>query len=501
MAHRNSGSSREARLSLRQKNRSRAWEWSQKLLDTGISIWRLEWLKASVALADDRLISLPSATVKKRSVVSILRLLLGIASGFIIAYGYILLRRGGGQHGKLPASSTRIAAVHAEWSTRTRHLLSALDNSKQPVNAIILLGRLHRSNHKTLAIWRNQRLDNHSTSTPLVHPMSPSSCISALRDLPRLLVTGMAESKNIPLDLPFREHAAIAFRVVLGAVAARWWAANGLPRVEVYFAITGTADTTLLEKAIQKKGGRTVHVLHGQATGPNFLGHSDLAFFRSLYDAKTYSRLGCYGSCAVQCSSLPSLTRGNTGLLLLSNLAHPMNPDFRRRPLQDELTLLACVGAAARKIGSACLPLFWKPHPVLKDLTFEERSVLRAAASKEGFTELPAESDAIEVAAGCRWVLSTPSTVALDLLQAGCLSIILDPQGSVLDTALTKLPIAPVRSGAASVAAFLEQIDDENVYSEVFWNAFNMVRPARIFDMSSSYIEVEERPYYKRLVG
>jgi len=472
----------KARLALRAQNRSRAWEWSRRAVETTASVWRLEWIKAAVALAEDRLDPLPPPYEKRSPVVSRWRIALAMVVGFVIAVGYLLRQRGGAGQAKLLPDITRIAAIHAEWSTRTRHLLTAIDTADPAVGAIILLGRLRRTPEETATLWKRSRPGSRVASLPLLLPMSPRTCLAALRDLPGLLQEGVASSSYMPLALSFREQVAISFRVVLGSVAARWWKDNRVgPSTEVFFAITGTADTTLLEYAIQQTGGLTVHALHGQATGPNFAGVSNLALFRSRHDAAAYSQLGCYGRCEVQSVPQPKPRRGKAGLLLLSNLAHPMNPDFRRQPLRNELALLACAGSSARQLGAAARPLLWKPHPVIAELPEEMRATLRAAAFQEGFTELPPEADPLSAAADCRWVLTSPSTVALDLLRSGYLSVVLDPQGSVLDTALAGLPLASVEPEA--VTGLLKRLDGRDAQASAFSDAFAMVGPARALDL------------------
>jgi hypothetical protein len=478
----NGGTFRRSRLALRAQNRSRAWEWSKKAVEANASVWQLEWIKAVVALAEDGPGLLPLPDEQKGPVLPRWRITLAIVIGFVLGIGYMLRYRVGVGQAKLLPSISRVAAIHAEWSTRTRHLLTAIDTAYPEVGAIILLGRLRRSAKETATLWGSSRPGSKAASLPLLLPMSPRACLAAVGDLPRLLREGVASSVHMPLAISFREQVAISFRVVLGSVAARWWEERGAgPETEVFFAITGTADTNLLEYAIQRAGGRTVHALHGQATGPNFAGVSNLALFRSRHDSVAYSQLGGYGRCEVQAALQPKMRRGKAGLLLLSNLAHPMNPDFPRCPISSELELLACAGSSARRLGAAALPLLWKPHPVIADLPEEMCATLRAAAFKEGFTELPPEADPVNAAADCRWVLTSPSTVALDLLRAGCLSVILDPQGSVLDTALAGLPQTSVEPEA--VVGILNKLDGQDAQSQAFSDAFALIGPARPLDL------------------
>lgn len=449
-----------------------------------MSAWQLEWIKAALVLADERLTPLPAPGPRRVGLRDRLRGLGALAAGTSLFALYVLRRRAGAGQPALPTDAARLAALHGEWSSRTRHLLVALDGAKPPAGAILLLGRLNCHAEEVTALWSQARPGCAAAALPLIEPMSPRAVCAALYDLPGLLRCGLAVAGRAPLSPGFREQTAIAFRVLLGAVAARWWAQQAAdshcPR-EVIFAITGTADTTLLERAIQRGGGRSVHAVHGQATGPNFAGISDLALFRSRHDAAAYETLGCYRACAVQPALEPEPQRGVAGLLLLSNLAHPMNDDFQRWGLRDEFNLLACAGAAARELGPEASPLLWKPHPVIEQLPAETRRALRAEAAAQGFEELPPESDAVEAAARCRWVVTSPSTVALDLLESGSLSVVLDPQCSVLDTALAGLPRTTLAPGA--LMGILRSFDADADQAQALRAALDRIGPARALDL------------------
>jgi|25_taG_2_1085351.scaffolds.fasta_scaffold00480_11 hypothetical protein len=474
-------------LVLSMKNRALAWRWARESLKSGFSVWKLEWVKAAVSFAERQLEALPPPSKKASSAQSRWRICVTILLGWLLAVLYVLRWRCGVAQTKLPKHALRIAAVHAEWSTRTRHLLNAFDTSDPPFDALILLGRLHCSPDQALELWKARCNSTRISTVPIVVPMSPKACFTALFDLPRLLKEGLASASFMPCAPPLRAQVAVAFRVFIGAVAARWWQEHRFQAIpDVYLAITGTADTSSLELAVQKDGGRTVHVLHGQATGPNFTGVSTLALFRSYHDAKAYTHLGCYGCCDMQPRHQPEVHRGAKGVLLFSNLAHPMNPGYRRRFLTDELELLACVGGAARRLGALAQPLLWKPHPVIEQLPKPLRSTLRRAAQREGFTEISSSEDALYIAAQCRWVLTSPSTVALDLLQSGQLSIVLDPQNSVLDSALSGLPQAP--HTPIALAEFLETLDNDDSYIMTYDEAFSLIGPARDLDLSENVI-------------
>ena len=278
---------------------------------------------------------------------------------------------------KLPQAG-RIVAIHPEWSTRTRHLLQAIETADPPVKAIILLGRATRTLSATSALWEKNIPGSRAASLPMAYPVSARALLASLVDLPTELKAGAQILVKAPVSLSFRIQVAIAFRVGLGVIASRWWGyVQKVESPEVIFAITGTSDTTMLEFAIQAAGGFTVHAVHGQAIGPNFAGISDLALFRNQHDADAFDRLGCYGRCQAQVASSATPRRGEQGILLLTNLAHPMNPDYSRGSLAGERALLASVGAAAKLSGRKIGPLLWKPHPVVAELSSGIRKELQ----------------------------------------------------------------------------------------------------------------------------
>jgi hypothetical protein len=144
--------------------------------------------------------------------------------------------------------------------------------------------------------------------------------------------------------------------------------------------------------------------------------------------------------------------------------------------LKDEISLLRCVGQASRSLVGICGPLYWKPHPVISELPEKIQSELRGVAKQEGFSELSSDANIFDVAGNCKWVFSSPSTVAIDLLQMGILSLILDPQNTVLDTALSKLP--QCEASAGKVLHFLDDISYRKNYSEMFDESYSEIHPA-----------------------
>ena len=147
--------------------------------------------------------------------------------------------------------------------------------------------------------------------------------------------------------------------------------------------------------------------------------------------------------------------------------------------------MLSCVVAAVKLLGENIGPLLWKPHPMTTQLPDSLYPDLSLFASKLGFTEVPTESDAIEIALKCRWVVSSPSTVALELLQRGCVCLILDPQGSIADTALNSLPQANVEQ--YSIRRGLAQFENRAEYQRLLTEAHGSIGPAVSLNLNRPY--------------
>lgn len=468
----------EIRKQRQARNRARAWEWARSVGQRPRNAWALDRFKAVLALTADGSHDLPERRAGQFSLLAALR----ASAAVLIALGMWLLytirhRAGVGQR-PLRKDVKRLFALHGEYSTRTRHLLSEV--SSVVPTAVLLLGRSRNTPQSVRALWAQKLPPALPSDLGVLMPLSPSACLGAMLDLPRLLGGGIAHSARATVNLGWREEAAIAFRVILGATAARWWRRQGFA-VDVWFGQTGTADTMLLEEAIHNAGGKSIHVVHGQATGPNFVGFSDKALFRSRHDAQAYEWLACYGHCLVQSAPAPMPVRGRSGILLLTNLAHPMNSGYQRNGLRDELAILDATAAAAKMLGTVAQPVLWKPHPALAQLPHETQQALHAAAQQRDLTMLPPEADITELAGQNRWVVCSPSTVALDLLQEGSLPLVLDPQGTVLDTALLHLPQAETTPDA--LRAELTALDPGAAYGEKLATAHTAIGPARALDM------------------
>jgi len=476
---------------LRLRDREKAWRWASTICDGETSVWRMELVKTLVVKAEEQpgcLENLPLETGMKRLSLAAWWRGAKMVSAAIAAFACLcawMLKFGCNDKPKF-AAPKRLAALHGEWSTRTRHLLRAVEHAEPPLDAIILVGRLKTGPKRVRKLWRDNGADR-AADLPMIVPVSFAAFVGVLPGIVRMVGQGTKEAVRFHPPVSFAEYSAIAFRVMLGSVNAYWWEMNASTEsCEVWFGQTGAAETTLLERRLQRSGAFTVHAVHGQAVGPNFLGISNLALFRSVHDANAYAEAGCYRRCAIQpAGHLSPKIRGEEGVLLLTNLVHPINASFRVKGPVDEIQLLNCVAAVADRLGETAQPRLWKPHPAIERVSPCSAAKVRHVASELGFSELD-DLEAKTAANRCRYVVCTPSTVALDLLVSGILCVVADPQGTITDTALSSLPVTTAIPD--EMAHLLLHLDNDDEYELAWQSAFLTVGPARELDLTTQLI-------------
>lgn len=469
---------------LRRRDRDFAWRWAHGFCHHDSSDWQVEIMKSALSKAENNPGWFGRVSFKRRPFLSCILLKLRTAFAAIIALMALTLwtiRFGSARNSSLSLSTPRnIVAIHAELSTRTQHVLRAVKVGDLKIDAILLIGRVRKSKSAIASVFADEL--SPVPLPPIVIPVSFSAALAALKKIPALISQGMKDISKSPVSLSMRDLIAISFRVFHGAVVSQWWDTSNVRGANAWFGITGTADTLMLERAIQKSENKTIHVVHGQAIGPNFLAFSDVAVFRSGYDANNYSKLGCYGQCVSQPSERKvSNKRASSGLLLITNLAHPMNAGYQKFGVADEILTIENVSRAARKLGVPRDRLFWKPHPTTWSLCKSDVSTLQEAAQELGFKVLQPHVSHEYFGTTCRWVVATPSTAMLDLLVEGVLCVLLDPQGTSSGTALSNFPRADISSFDGLVTKLSALAKDEE-YENVLRSTFLKVSPSRPFD-------------------
>lgn len=382
------------------------------------------------------------------------------------------LVRFGRDGGRIPENGGYLFAIHGEWTNRTRHLLSLLEEGAAP-EAIITLGRPRTNLASVRQRWETE------LGIGLPPMRRPLSFVAALRAAPkalRSLAKGFSALDQCQYLPPFREQVAIAYRVMYGALSAQWWQEQRSSAHTIFYGHTGTADTAGLENAQQAGGAKTVHVVHGISSGLNFLAHSNSAAFRCGHDAEWHRSLGGYGSCSTRVAPRPKLRQGQHGLLLLTNLAHPMNLWFRTASIRDETQALEDVAAVSKSKLSMTTPLYWKPHPATSSLPPPVQAELYQHATALGFQRQDASSDFLEQASEARWVVCTVSTVVIDLLNHGCLPIMLQSQELDPLAALAQYPLRV--SNRDELARAFERLESPELRQAIFESAWEAIQPA-----------------------
>lgn len=466
------------------RGRRAVWEMA-RLLTPDASPWTLEYFKACLGLSETRLGALltPSSTANMARAVPFRRAALSDLLHFWLAVGIGLvmlikvLCQFSRRHaaGELAEPGQTLIAVHGEWSNRTRHLLIRLKSDLQPA-AIVVLGRPQRPLPQVISSWTGEL---GIAPPPVVVPLSWKAFRSCAPQIPRMLATGLRELRRTPLRPAVREHGAIAFRVLLGLIQQHWWQTHGARGVQVFFGHTGLGDTMQLERQMQRQACTTAHVVHGICTGPNFVGFSNYAFFQCGADADQYAELRHYGHCDAPPADMPVWQRGSQGMLLLSNLAHPMNSGYQAHGIADELGLMQATVALAIRLGVSADSLYWKPHPLMAALPIQQRQTLEKKARALQLRIVTPGQDWHALALRMRWVFTTPSTTIVDLLRLGCLPALIDWQGSVQDGAAARLPFHCAKTHATPGPLLAPPATDQPLESlqHLAWSA---VRPADV---------------------
>lgn len=312
----------------------------------------------------------------------------------------------------------RLVALHGEVSNRTRHLLEAI-KAGEPADAVLVLGLPRCSLAHLREAWSPWLAGR---ELALVRPVSPAALLASWPEAWRAVRGAFRLASTCPASPSARALAAILARLWLGEAHACWWLRHGGEVVQVSYGHTGTADTSRLEQAQQAAGAKTVHVVHGVSAGRNFMGLSSVAVWRCGHDADWHTRLGGYGRNEWVPAEQPSWRRGEEGLLLLSSFAHPMYLGYRLGSITEEIALLRAVAEAAMRarIDGA---MTWLPHPASKLLPEAERRLMAETAESLGFVLAPPGKGFMELARTSRWVVSSESTVVIDLLAEGVASL------------------------------------------------------------------------------
>ena len=391
--------------------------------------------------------------------------LAGAAVGLAAWFAAVLRFR---PHGAGIPDTDVITAIYGQLSNRTRHMLPpAYDHGASAV--FLIVGRPRASLHD---IGCTIDPANRMPGKRLFRAISWRAVVASLPRAFAILARGLKLVSTLPIRIPLRECAAISFRILQGACEAHWWRRRGLRPKTVLFGLTGLADTTQLELAMQATGSQTVHCVHGVSLGWNFAAHSDVGLFACGHDAELARRFPGYGHTAYVASGKPGFVAGKEGWVVLTNYAHPMNAHLPSFGLDADRMALDIAAEAAEKQGQDPADIIWKPHPALAALPAAVRAALEAHAVAKGFRRWR-DADVLSEIIRYGIVISTPSTAALDALRLGKMPILLTPHSLPDDIVYSRFPL---RAGSCEglCACIRTLVDDP---SGLFAHAWAGIRP------------------------
>ena len=373
----------------------------------------------------------------------------------------------------VPAGAVWVAA-QGEWTNRTRHLLARL-GSGGPL-PLLLIGRPKARDDRI-----RETLRPHVAGRELrpVRPHSLFDLVGSVGRIARHLREGRRVMARSPYRPPARDLIGMVYRFGLGEVSARWWRRHAPKAAVIVYAHSCNADSSLLERAQQRGGAATVHVFHGLSLGHNFAGISDVGIALCRHDARLHERLGRYRRVETCAADKPAPAPAEGGWLLLTNYAHPMNPEFQARGPALEIAAIRLVAAAAARLGVAARDVVYRPHPAFAGLSEAHRREIGEAVAAAGFAAWPADRP-YEEAAAFRCVVTTPSTAAVDLLRLGRLAVVLDLAGTDRAIAHGALPLNA--HDLDGLVAAIETVTER--HDALLDEAWERIGPGRLPDLA-----------------
>lgn len=397
--------------------------------------------------------------------------LMAVSVGWAILC-FLVMRHGGSKPTAVAEGGTggSLFAIHAEESTRTRHAVHLAGEATAPT--ILLLGRPAAHIRDARRVMDPQKRLHRNAR--LLRPLSLGAC---LRGLPAGVKQGLDGAFwlwRTGVRPSLRDRLAMTYRVMQGAAHAAWWHGVTIPEQRILFGHTGTADTSLLERAMQADGSQTVHLVHGTGLGWPFAGISDVALFHSGADAQAAARLPAYGRCTHIRMAPPDPVKGDARWLLLTSYTHPLNAEYTARGPEADLSVIHWVQQAARALGQDPRQIIWRPHPMLLQTSSAARATLQNAADQAGFQPWPRDT-AYEQLAEFGNVITTPSTALTDALRLGVVPILAVSAPLQSDLIYGAYPV--VARDAVSLQAALCDLRDPGMRTDRFARAWQTIQP------------------------
>ncbi|KLE31856.1 hypothetical protein AAW01_10290 [Aurantiacibacter gangjinensis] len=419
---------------------------------------------------------------RRRSLIAGYALYLAAAVAGAISLLWVILRWGG----SAPAASRaimdgapRLFAMHGEDTTRVRDLRAAIARADIDRPIVLSLGRPSTSvshiaaRSDPMSVLRDPRF---------LRPVTFGTALWALPSYIRFVWDTAHDYSNFPRRVPARETVAILFRIALGLGMAEWWhrASPSSPPPHALFAHTGTADTSLLERAMQATGMRTVHVVHGTNIGWSFAGFSDLAIFQTAADARLAASLPGYGRVTHVPCPRPALAAPSKRWALLTSYSHLDHDDYHAHGSEADRRLVTWTAAVAKEVGRSPGDIVWRPHPHIRLVDETHRALLEKKIADVGFTRWPDDLP-YEALGEMEIVITSPSTVMTDALRLGQPAIVANAAPLQSDLQYADYPL--LANDEAELFALVGAVRDPAKRKDLFiaaWDAIGPGAPANL---------------------
>lgn len=361
--------------------------------------------------------------------------------------------------------------IYTEWSNRTKHVLKLLDGCR---STVVFVGKCATDpGIKDLL----EKLNEESVDTSGWNVVNAGGAgnVSYIEmfALYRYVVVGLIQDciSEGRVLAGTKSYIGLQLRMILALKYLDWSMDCDLPKT-AFFGHTGVADTGALDYAIRSASGETTHYFHGISHGHNFWALSSHAYCVCKYDVETTKQLGGYKSASYLPHKMPAVCLGSRGWLLITNYAHPSSDIYQEYGIEAELSLLARAKEAFELSDSRRGQLFWQPHPAFKMLKKSDQDRLLKIAKK-----LDIRLSRNNKYQDYQFVLTTPSTVIIDLLKLGILPCLDDFYSTPQFHIATQYPEELKIKTSSQIVVVADKLADDDLVAVLFPKAWDVIGP------------------------
>lgn len=292
-----------------------------------------------------------------------------------------------------------------------------------------------------------------------------------LRQLPVLISSYRFLRAELGSDMPLSTATAVFSRLHRGCMYQRWVDHGTLDwRRNVVFGLATGADALILDLALQRKGARTVHWLHGRVGSTVvYQGVSSLCLTHSTAEAAAMADLRSYGACVSIPAASTSVTTNrprraasiDRGLLLASNFLHPSALHSRQFGLHATLELLDHVSQFAADLSAP--ERVWRPHPHERAHAASYETAKRHALAHGWRVSEASLADDLK---SDPFVITTPSSLIADVAARGILPAVYQRIPLPTPASMSAVPTALAFHDARSLHDLYQRMMDPEYYVE-----------------------------------